>query len=122
MKSIILFLFVVFCSLNGKSQTSPFIYESDVVSFMNGKSFYNSDIGLEIQFGYISEYNTNGIKVSNKNGAKFYYINCVIDTYSSYADVFGMSPIDGSNFGFRLYKSKLIVGRGEPSEVTFYLK
>jgi hypothetical protein len=33
-----------------------------------------------------------------------------------------MSAENGSNFGFRLYNGKLIVGRGEAGETTFYLK
>ena len=112
----------MFCSIYGISQTTMFTEESDAITYMDGKTFQNNENGLEIQYGYISSYNTYGIKVSNKNGAKFFYINCSIDTNGSYADIFGMSAEDGTNFGFRLYKSKLIVGRGETGEVTFYLK
>ncbi len=105
-----------------KAQTKLFENESDVVTFMDGKTFYNSDNGLEIEYGYISSYNTYGIKVKNKDGGKFYFINVEITTYGSYADLYGMSSESGSNFGFRLYKTKLIVGRGEDGEKTFYLK
>jgi hypothetical protein len=110
------------CSGYGMSQATLFSEESDVITYMDGKTFYNSGNGLEIQFGYISIYNTYGIKVVNKNDAKNYFINCSIDTYGSYADIFGMNAEDGQNFGFRLFKTKLIVGRGEPDEVTFYLQ
>jgi hypothetical protein len=112
----------MYISFNGFAQTSTFDDEANVISFMDGKTFSNSSNGLDIQYGYISSYNTYGIKVTNKYGDKYYYINCNIDTYGTYADIYGMSPNDGSNFGFRLYKTKLIVGRGEASEVTFYLK
>ena len=89
---------------------------------MDGKTFFNSDNGLEIEYGYISSYNTYGIKVLNKNGSRFYFINVNITCYGSSADLFGMSAEDGGNFGFRLYKNKLVVGKGESGEQTFYLK
>ncbi len=101
---------------------SIFNEESNVVSYMDGKSFYNSDNGLTIQYGYISSYNTYGIKVKNKDGGKFYFINVEITTYGSFADLYGMSAENGNNFGFRLYKGKLVVGRGEPGEQIFYLQ
>ncbi len=122
MKTFYLFLLMTLCSGYGMSQATLFSEESDVITYMDGKTFYNSGNGIEIQFGYISIYNTYGIKVFNKNDAKNYFINCSIDTYGSYADIFGMNAEDGQNFGFRLFKTKLIVGRGEPDEVTFYLQ
>jgi hypothetical protein len=96
--------------------------ESDVTSYMFGKVFYNSSNGLEIKYGYISEYNTYGIIVNNKDGIQFNYINVEITPYGESADLFGMSAETGSNFGFRLYNGKLIVGKGESEEVVFYLK
>ena len=92
---------------------SSFEEYSDVVTYMDSKSFSNSEMGLEISFEYISEYNTYGIVVLNKFDVKFYYINVNVNLY-------GMNPEDGSNFGFRLFKEKLIVGYGEEREVTFY--
>ena len=119
-------LFAIILSLFSLSslqaQTVLFEEESNVISYMDGKYFYNSDNGLTISYGYISSFNTYGIKVSNKAGSTFYFINVNIDTYGSFADLYGMSPSDGSNFGFRLYCGKLIVGRGEEGETTFYLK
>lgn len=122
MKTIFLIINLMFISFNGSAQTSIFNDEANVISFMDGKTFSNSSNGLDIQYGYISSFNTYGIKVTNKYGDKYYYINCDIDTYGTYADIYGMSPNDRSNFGFRLYKAKLIVGRGELNEVVFYLK
>jgi hypothetical protein len=101
---------------------SSFEDETSVIAYMDGKSFYNSDNGLTIEYGYISSYNTYGIKVTNNAGDKFYFINVETTTYGSFADLYGMSAESGSNFGFRLYKGKLIVGKGEPGEQTFYLK
>jgi hypothetical protein len=119
MKTTLFFFFLLFLS-GYNAQT--FEDESSVISYMEGKSFYNSENGLQIEYGYISSYNTYGIKVINKNGAKFYFINVEITTYGSFADLYGMSPDDGSSFGFRLYTNKLIVGKGEPGEQTFFLK
>lgn len=121
MKTISLFiLFFLFTKLSVGQNL--FLNESGVITFLDGKSFYNNDNGLRIEYGYISHFNTFGITVTNKNDIQFFYINCSIDTYGSYADIFGMSAEDGTNFGFRLYKSKLIVGRGEPGEIVFNLE
>lgn len=104
------------------AQTSLFNEEGNVIAYMEGKTFFNEDNGLEIEYGYIPSLNTLGIRVTNKNGGRFYFINVDITPYGSFADLYGMSPEDGGNFGFRLYKGKLVVGRGEPGEQTFYLK
>jgi len=116
---ILVTLLLAFGSANAQSL---FNEESNVISYMDGKSFYNSDNGLTIEYGYIPSYNTYGIKVKNKDGGKFYFINVEITTNDTFADLFGISADSGSNFGFRLYKGKLIVGRGEPGEQTFYLQ
>ena len=115
-------ILLLFLSWTSFSQSSLFEEESDVIAFMEGKTFYNSDNGLEVEYGYISAYNTYGIKVKNKNGARFNFINVSITPYGTSADLYGMSAEDGSNFGFRLYSQKLIVGKGEPGEQTCYLK
>ena len=104
------------------AQSVSFDDDGRVISYLDGKTFYNSDNGLEIKYGYISSYNTYGIKVSNKNGATFYFINVDITPRGSYADMYGMNPNDGSNFGYRLFRNKLVVGYGEQGEQTFYLK
>lgn len=122
MNKILLFCLLLSASYSGLAQTAAFREEIDVMTFMEDKRFYNSDQSLEIQYGYISSYNTYGIKVKNRNGAQFYFINVDIKPYGSYADFVGMSPIDGANLSFRLYRDKLIVGRGESVEVTFYLQ
>lgn len=107
---------------SSRSSYSSFDSESDVVSFMDGKTFYNSNLGLSIQYGYISRFNTYGILVRNKFGDVYEYINCDVDAYGSYADIYGMLAETGQNFGFRLFSSKLIVGYGKASEQTFYLE
>lgn len=119
MKNLILFVLLL-SSLSLRAQS--FNEESDVVSYMDGASFHNSSNGLTIEYGYISSYNTYGIKVTNKEGGRFYFINVEVTTSydGSYADLYGMSAETGSNFGFRLYKGKLIVGYGEDGAQTFY--
>ena len=122
MKKILALLITLFFTFQLKAQTTLFNSESDVVSFMDGKTFHNESNGMDIEYSYISSFNTYGIKVINKNGVKFYFINVDITTYGAFADLYGTSTSDGSNFGFRLYKNKLIVGRGEPGEQTFELQ
>lgn len=121
MKKLLILATILFAFGSANAQ-SLFNEESNVVSYMDGKSFYNSDNGLTIEYGYISSYNTYGIIVKNRDGGKFYFINVEISTYGSFADLYGMNAESGSNFGFRLYKGKLVVGRGESGEQTFYLK
>ena len=121
MKNLLILATMLLSFGSAKSQ-SLFNEESNVISYMDGKSFYNSDNGLTIEYGYISSYNTYGIKVTNKYGDRFYFINVEITTYGTFADLYGMSAESGSNFGFRLYKGKLVVGRGEPGEQTYYLQ
>ena len=121
MKNLLILVTLLLTFGSAKAQ-SLFNEESNVISYMDGKSFYNSDNGLTIEYGYISSYNTYGIKVKNKDGGKFYFINVEITTNGTFADLFGMSAESGSNFGFRLYKGKLIVGKGDLREQTFYLK
>jgi hypothetical protein len=121
MKVIITLLFVLFSAGFTHSQ-ALFEDESNVISYMDQKTFQNVDNGLEVSYGYLSIYNTYGIKVSNKSGSIFYFINCSIDANGNFADIFGMSPEDGSNFGFRVYSKKLIVGKGEEGETIFNLK
>jgi hypothetical protein len=125
MKTIKTLLFIVaaFTSTTRISaQSGLFRDESAVTAYMEGKRFYNSTNGLEIEYGYISSYNTYGIIIKNSAGSKFYYINVTISAYGSFADLYGMNVDDGGNFGFRLYQGKLVVGRGEPGEQTFYLR
>jgi hypothetical protein len=121
MKSLLTLLFVLI-SVGFTNAQTLFEDESNVISYMDQKTFQNVDNGLEVSYGYISIYNTYGIKVRNKSGSVFYFINCSVDAYGNFADIFGMSPEDGSNFGFRVYSNKLIVGRGEEGETVFNLK
>ena len=124
MKSLFFFFALLISANYLQAQSSGFESDSDVISYMDGKSFYNSESGLTIEYGYISSYNTYGIKVSNKYGERFYFINVEITiSYDGrYADMYGMSAESGSNFGFRLFKGKLVVGYGESGAQTFYQK
>jgi hypothetical protein len=102
------------------AQSNPFKDEDDVRIFMQDKWFNNPDNGLKITYGYISSLNTYGIKIKNKHNSEFYYINVDIKTYGSYATLKGMSPEDGGNFSFRIYKDRAIVGYGQEGETTYY--
>jgi hypothetical protein len=124
MKNLLLLFLLMSISSYTMSQSISFEEETDVISYMDGKRFYNESSGLEIEYGYISSYNTYGIKVKNNSGEKFYFINVEISTSydGRYADLYGMSAETGSNFGFRLFKGKLVVGYGESGAQTFYEK
>jgi hypothetical protein len=122
MRTVLFVIGVLFFTNGINAQTVYFESDVDVINYMDGKVFYDSNSGLNVEYGYISSYNTYGIKVTNKNDAIFYFINVGIDTYGSSADLFGMSPTTGDNFGFRLFRGKLVVGYDEPEEATFYLK
>jgi hypothetical protein len=113
---------LIAASFNLSAQRELFSDESSVVVYLEGKVFHNSENGLNVSYGYISSANSYGIVVTNRNGARFNFINVRIDAFGTFADLYGMSPEDGSNFGFRLYSGKLIVGRGEPGEQVFYPK
>ena len=122
MKNLLFLITFLSITLISNAQSLSFDEELDVIGYMEGKSFYNSETGLEIEYGYISSYNTIGIKVKNKYGEKFYYINVEISAYGRYADLYGMSPETGANFGFRLFNGKLVVGYGQDGAQTFYEK
>ena len=103
-------------------QTS-FSNDADVITYMKDKTFINSDIGVELQYGYTSENNAYGITLKGiKSGNKLFYFNCTIKAYGSFADISGINVTDGSIFQFRLYKNKIIVGIGEEKQAIFYLK
>ena len=118
MKLLLIVLSLLFVEI-AKSQTT-FSETSDVVSYMDTKSFSNDEIGMTISYGYISKYNTYGIIVVNKFDITFYYINVSVSANGSFANLYGMSPEDGSNFGFRLFNGRLVIGYGEEGSVTFY--
>jgi hypothetical protein len=122
MKKLILLSTVLLSFCFAKAQ-STFSDMTDVIKFMENKTYYNSEMETELEFGYISSYNTYGINLkSHKSGRTMYFINCDIKAYGSFADVSGTSTSDGSNFKFRLYKTMIVVGVGEQRQATFYLK
>lgn len=122
MKHILLLVTILLTFGAAKAQ-STFSDMTDVIKFMENKTYYNSEMGIELELGYISSYNTYGIKLkSNKSGNTMYFINCDIESHGSYANVSGTSSTDGSNFNFRLYKTKIIVGVGEQRQAILYPK
>jgi len=122
MKKALLIAAIILAGGIASAQT-PFPDMAAVIKFMEDKTYYNADMDIELEFGMISSYNTYGITLkSKKSGNTMYFINCDIKTYGSFADISGMSPTDGSNFKFRLYKTKIVVGAGEQKQSSFYLK
>lgn len=122
MKKILIFTFFILSNYLVNAQNLTFRDNGSVTSFMEGKIYYNSDTKLEIEYGYISSYNTYGIKVKNNYGDKFYFINVEITAFWNFADLYGMNAESGKNFGFRVYRDKLIIGRGEVGEQIYYMK
>jgi len=119
LKTLMLVLtFGTFTGVKGQS----FRTDAEVQQYMEGKTYYNSELKIRLQYGYISSYNTYGIMSVNQYGDKYFFINVDISPYGSFADLFGMSPSDGRDFGFRLYGNKLVVGRGESREYVFFLE
>jgi hypothetical protein len=105
MKTLIFILFTSISYLN----FAQFTTESQVVSYMSGKEFYNESYGIRVSYEFIPKFNTYGIVCVNKNSEKFYYINCSVRPYGSSADINGMSSDGGGNFGFRVYNGKISV-------------
>lgn len=121
MKTAIIIVLLSILSITTQAQ-SVFSTDGDVIQYMEGKIFANSETGMKISYGYISAGNTYGITIKNKKGATFYYINCDITAYGSFCDIYGMSTQNGENFGFRAFKDKLVVGYGQAQSRTFYLQ
>ena len=121
MKFIFAFIFVLF-SYSSDAQSLFNYNEIEVIKYLDGKEFFNSNYGLTLSYGYISRLNTYGITSVNSDGQRFYFINCNIKTFKNFADISGMSPTNGSNFGFRVFWNKLIVGYNETNQAVFYLK
>lgn len=119
-KYILLFSIFLIAIIKLNAQSKPFSKEDDVRIFMQDKWFSQPNNGLKITYGYILSLNTYGIKIKNKHDAEFYYINVDIKTYGMYAILKGMSPEDGSNFSFRLFKDRAVVGYGQEGETSFY--
>ncbi|MFM8432277.1 MAG: hypothetical protein ACKOA1_05730 [Bacteroidota bacterium] len=122
MKNLLFIIPFVFFGTAAFSQTSLFEDEMSVINYMEGKIFYNEELGLQITYGFLPSGNTNAITVKNREGGTFHVINVGIDAYGSFADLSGMDLNSGGSFGFRLFKGRLVVGYGEPGAKTFYLK
>jgi hypothetical protein len=87
--------------------------QSRIEMMIEGKSFKNTDTGLSIKYGYISSLNTYGITITNKNGAKFYFMNCDKNVSSDELSMTlrsCMNPYDGSGVGtIYIFPKKVIV-------------
>ncbi len=121
MKLKILLLFIFFSTKLYSQTTLRDI--TDVISFMENKTFYSSEKNLDIKFGFIDSYGTYGISLKSYiSGREMKFINIQVDGRGSFADVTGSNPIDGNNFTIRIYNSnKVVVGDSYNSNV-YYLK
>lgn len=79
-------LFILLLSLN-TFYAQQFESDIDVITYMDGKKFYDSENAMQIEYGYISDLNTYGIIVTNKLNAVFYFINVSIEGYGYSADL-----------------------------------
>lgn len=109
-------LFIISCFVFNLL-SAQFTTESQVVSHMSGKDFYNESHQMTVSYEFLPTMNTYGIKCVNGSGEKFYYINCSIRPYGSSADINGADPYSGKSFGFRVYDNRISV-----QGVDFYRK
>ncbi len=107
---------------NTRSQNSTSVYftnENEVLNYLRGKTFYNTEKGVTVSYGNIPMYNTEGMKVYYKNGGRRYYINPHIDCRGKYAIIRAMGTEgDGNDSEFTVYSD----GRFVIDNFTFYLK
>lgn len=89
----------------------PCTSEAGVIHYLDGKTFADGS-GMKISYSNISSINTYGITITNKQGIKFTYFNCDPKPRGSYCDIYGMSPSNGENYGFRAFKDRLAFGYG----------
>lgn len=87
--------------------------QSRIEMMIEGKKFKNAQTGLVIQYGYISPLNTYGITFTNKNGVKFYFMNCDRNVSSDELSMIlrsCMNPDDGSGVGtIYVYPKRIII-------------
>ena len=119
MKLTLLLTLFIILSISTYAQ-SPYTSDTEVIKYLDGKTFADNT-GMKISYGYISSINTIGITITNKQGNKFIYFNCDIKPRGAYCDIKGMSPTNGENFGFRVFKDRLVVGYGQEQSSVFYL-
>ncbi|MFM7645550.1 MAG: hypothetical protein ACKO41_02440 [Sphingomonadales bacterium] len=104
--SLILLFLLIAMSFNGFGQ-------SRIEMMIEGKKFKNEQTGLVIQYGYISPLNTYGVTFTNKNGVKFYFMNCDRNVSSDELSMIlrsCMNPNDGSGVGtFYVYPKRIII-------------
>lgn len=105
------FILALICSLTISSFNAA--SQSRIEMMIEGKSFKNSTTGLSIKYGYISPLNTYGITFINKNGVKFYFMNCDKNVSSDELSMTlrsCMNPNDGSGVGtIYIFPRKVIV-------------
>ena len=113
--SILKLIVFVACIIGGTgfNQLSHVAGQTAIESFVEGRKYKNEDTGLQIQYGYISPYNTYGITFTNSYYNKFYFINCTKDVSSDQQSMILTScfnPNDGSGVGtVYVYPRRIVV-------------
>jgi hypothetical protein len=88
----------------------------ELTDWLEGKRFQSKEIGLIVQYGYISSLNTSGFTFINSSGDKFYHMNCSKEISSDQSlGVFTecINPAGGGDIGvIKVYKTskKIIIG------------
>jgi hypothetical protein len=88
----ILSLFLSAASLKAQS----FNENSDVIAYMDGRAFYNSENGLNIELQYLPTYNTYGLVLTNGHDNTTYLINVKVSCYGAFADISAERIDDGA--------------------------
>lgn len=87
--------------------------QSDIEFYIEGRKYRNDATGMIIQYGNITSLNTMGLTLTNKNGVKFYFMNCYRriasdGSFMLFRDC--LNPENGSGIGeVYAYKNKFII-------------
>ena len=87
--------------------------QSDIEFFIEGRKYKNDATEMIIQYGNITSLNTMGLTITNKNGVKFYFMNCdrriaSDGSFMLFRDC--LNPENGSGIGeVYAYKNKFII-------------
>ncbi len=122
MKKLFLIALLSFLSFPKFAGAQSFDDNSDVVVYMENRTFYNSDNGMQIELKFLSSYNTYALVFTNRYNTSFDFINVTVSPYGAFADISAMRADDGSAVELRLYKGRLVAGAGSSDQQTYYLK
>lgn len=95
----------------------------DIEYDVEGKKYKNQETGLTIQYGNISEWNTFGITFTNKNGVKFYYINCSINVSSDRRSmvIYDCRNLNDQSSGRIYFYPNKVIQSGSDGQIVYEL-